>query len=520
MHVYLFEAKKLQSFIFATGKLRDASGASELLNEIAFETGDDEKTPKDLVQNVLVAAGLAANATPIRRASGAMVLVFEGVERKAVASFRTLWRLAVARHAPSIGFVDALASTNDIPPEFGTPGDADLKRLLDYTRHIVLPSEPPVAGLNLPLAAPLVRLAGRTGTPPVARDHEEYVDAATAAKRAFLRRNVKVLAAQFSGDNPKVSGLEWPTVLDPSDHGENSILMPMSERHRVAVLHADGNGVGQIFIDAARELEPLEMRDLSVKLAAATKAAAQHATVETVAKQAEDGVFPARPIILGGDDLTLVLRSDCALPFTASYLKAFEAHTRALFVYLRQKYQGRTSFLTGDGLTAKAGLAFVGRKQPFSRAYELCESLATAAKSPDESRVSFWRVVSSQFEQSADQIHARTDAGPIRLWRPSWSLEELEDLQRLVDAMRHDAVGRGALRRVPELLTSKSLDEATHVYRRALDAAKRESPSVHQDLLAALGLFGLTETSGPFARDDGGTQYCPLLDAHSLAQMT
>ena len=520
MHVYLFEAKKLQSFIFATGKLRDASGASELLNEIAFETGDDKKTPKDLVQKVLDAAGLTQKATSIRRASGAVVLVFKGVEREAVAHFRTLWRLAVARHAPGIGFVDALASAEDIPPDFGTPGDSELKRLLDHARHVVLPSEPPVAGLNLPLAAPMVRLANRTGTPPVTQEHGEYVDAATAAKRAFLRRNVKVLTAQFSGDDPKVKDLEWPTVLDPSDHDENSILMPMSERHRVAVLHADGNGVGQIFIDAARELEPLEMRDLSVKLAAATKAAAQQATVDILADRAEDGVFPARPIILGGDDLTLVVRSDCALPFTRSYLKAFEAQTRELFVYLRQKYPHKTSFLTGDHLTAKAGLTFVGRKQPFSRAYELCENLATTAKSPGESRVSFWRVVSSQFEQSADQIHARTDAGLIRLWRPSWSLEELEGLQRLVDAMRHDAVGRGALRRVPELLTSKSLDEANHVYRRALDAAKRENPSAHQDLLAALGPFGLNETSGPFAKDDGGTQYCPLLDAHSLAQMT
>lgn len=519
MHVYLFEAKKLQGFIFATGKLRDASGASELLNEIAFETGDD-KTPKDLVQSVLNAAEIGGTITPVRRASGAVVLVFEDVEREAVARFRTLWRLAIAHHAPGIGFVDALASKSDIPATFGNADDKPLKRLLDYTRHVVLPSEPPVAGLNLPLAAPMVRLAGRTGTPPVTKEHGEYVDAATVAKRSFLSRNVKTLVAQFSGDDPEVKDLKWPTVLDPSDHGENSILMPMSERHRVAVLHADGNGVGQIFIDAAKELEPHEMRDLSIRLAAATKAAAQHATVETLSKHAEDGVFPARPIILGGDDLTLLVRSDRALAFTRSYLKAFEANTSELFMYLRQTYHGRTSFLTGNHLTAKAGLAFVGRKQPFSRAYELCESLATAAKSLDESRVSFWRVVSSQFEQSADQIHARTDVGLVRLWRPSWSLKALEDLESLVDAMRHEAVGRGALRRVPELLTLKSLDEARRVYKNALDAAKRESPAAHKELLAALEPFGLNETSDPFAEYDEKTQYCPLLDAHSLAQMT
>lgn len=518
MHVYLFEAKKLQGFIFATGKLRDASGASELLNEIAFETGNGE----DLVQRVLTAVGLVENATPIRRASGAVVLVFKGVEREAVARFRTLWRLAIAHHAPGIGFVDALASESCIPDDFGNKNDRGLKRLLDYTRHVVLPSEPPVAGLNLPLAAPMVRLAGRTGTPPVTQKNGEYVDAATVAKRAFLRQpeNKAALTAQFSGDNPEVKDLKWPTVLDPSDHGENSILMPMSERHRVAVLHADGNGVGQIFIDAAKELEPHEMRDLSIRLAAATKAAAQYATVETLAGYAEDGILPARPIILGGDDLTLVVRSDRALPFTIAYLKAFEAETKSLFANLREGKSAKTSFLIGNHLTAKAGLAFVGRKQPFSRAYELCESLATAAKSLDESRVSFWRVVSSQFEQSADQIHARTDAGLVRLWRPSWSLKALEDLERLVDAMRHEAVGRGALRRVPELLTLKSLDEARRVYKNALDAAKRESPAAQKTLLAALEPFGLNETSAPFAEYDGETKYCPLLDAHSLAQMT
>ena len=519
MHVYLFEAKKLQGFIFATGKLRDASGASELLNEIAFETGDETQAG-DLVQHVLSAAKVGGTVTHIRRASGAGVLVFKEVEREAVARFRTLWRLAVVRHAPGIGFVDALASTASIPSDFGNADDKPLKRLLDYTRHVVLPSQPPLGGLNLPLTAPMVRLAGRTGTAPAYQDHEEYVDATTMAKRAFLRRNENVLAAQFSGDEPEVQDLKWPTVLDPSDHDDNSTSMPMSERHRVAVLHADGNGVGQMFIDAAKELEPDELCDLSVRLASATKAAAQQATLDALVAKAEGGILPARPIILGGDDLTLVVRSDCALSFTTSYLKAFESQTRDLFGYLRQTYSGRTAFLTGDCLSAKAGLAFVGRKQPFSRAYELCESLASAAKAPNASRVSFWRVVSSQFEQSTDQIRARADTGPFRLWRPSWSLEALENLQNLVEAMSHEAVGRGALRRVPELLTSDSLDEAKRVYRSALDAAKRESISAHGDLLKALEPFGLTEETAPFAEYDSETQYCPLLDAHSLAQIT
>ncbi len=56
---YLFEANSIQRFVFATGKLRDASGASELLASLAFEAPCGAG---GLFPQVLNATGLTAYA--------------------------------------------------------------------------------------------------------------------------------------------------------------------------------------------------------------------------------------------------------------------------------------------------------------------------------------------------------------------------------------------------------------------------------------------------------------------------
>jgi hypothetical protein len=54
---------------------------------------------------------------------------------------------------------------------------------------------------------------------------------------------------------------------------------------------------------------------LSKKIEHAMTAAAQRPTAATITPVARNGVMPARPILLGGDDLTMIVRADRAIPF-------------------------------------------------------------------------------------------------------------------------------------------------------------------------------------------------------------
>lgn len=507
MYAYLWEAKKLQRYIFATGKLRDASGASELLNDIAFETEGDTP-PSDLLARALGAAELRGEVTVTRRASGAVAIVFDGIEVGKIHRFRALWRMAVVGHVPGLPFVDGLGAGDDV------------RTALDNARK-ALEAVPPVPGLEMPLAAPLVRLAPRTGLPPVpTRNTGEYVDAATHAQREFDRhRGRDLLGSIVAGD--RADAVVWPKALsDDGDLPQGTEVLPYdTDRHRIAVIHADGNGMGRLFIDAAKASSgPQEMRDLSRALESATRKAVQTATEAVLLPAMEKGVVPARPILLGGDDLTIIVRSDLALRFTRLYLREFERRTKEL--------HGRFDKIAPalkDGLKAKAGIVFIGARQPFVRAYDLCETLATkagrdpadASRSAGKSRIAFWRVVSSQFESDVPEILKKMRAGEVSLWRESWPLDGLEALDDLVAVIGAEDVGRGPMRRVPDLLLSGDRDEANRAFRRALDMVEERNRQTHGDLLRVLGRFGINPAVGPVGQDG----YCPLLDAHALAQM-
>ena len=175
---------------------------------------------------------------------------------------------------------------------------------------------------------------------------------------------------------------------------------------KVAVIHIDGNGVGgvmrrldEVLSEKGRgalrsELEVAEgsgdalrtfVLEISERLDAAVKLAFRSAW-ERVAKlgrkDAEDSnkqytAIPVVPVILGGDDVTVITSGDYALPFAAAYLRYYEEATRSdpILRYLTPP-EGQD---TGP-MTAAAGVAIVKRNFPFHIAYELAEKLVGRAK--------------------------------------------------------------------------------------------------------------------------------------------
>lgn len=148
----------------------------------------------------------------------------------------------------------------------------------------------------------------------------------------------------------------------------------------VAVVHADGNGFGQMLADLGNVAhgEGETYADLlgTVSSALNDVATASLQTAVTAVLRKHDASDWLLPLIVGGDDLTAIVDGRLARDFVTEYLRAFETHSGAQSVLQRVA----TEVLGSDHLTACAGIAIVKPTMPFDQAYALAEELCASAK--------------------------------------------------------------------------------------------------------------------------------------------
>ena len=200
---------------------------------------------------------------------------------------------------------------------------------------------------------------------------------------------------------------------DGSSADESSAVGALPSRReaaplsKIAVIHIDGNGVGGVmrhladakkFVDKSvfkKEVgcgrdDPDSLRrfllNISERLRRAVEMAFAGAWAD-IARMAEHDAgaagrpytaIPVVPVIVGGDDVTVITSGDYALPFAARYLGRYEEETEKdpLLRHLTPPSGSRTG-----PMTAAAGVAVVRRNFPFHLAYNLAEKLVEGAKS-------------------------------------------------------------------------------------------------------------------------------------------
>ncbi|MBL3553151.1 Cas10/Cmr2 second palm domain-containing protein [Rhodovulum sulfidophilum] len=509
---FLFEIAGIQSYVFATGKLRDASGASELISSLAHEDlSDGLVSEAGLFAETIRAASLTGKIRVFRCAGGVVDFTCDTGQTHALYRFRALWRLALSLSAPGLAFRDAVSEGADDAAARGA------------ARRAILQAPPP-AHADAPPSVPIVRPAALTDAAPAiwrtanradgrCRITGDYACAPTLAKRTHLDQGSDDLARLFTAGD--AGNYDWPLTFEPDPGRPQDPVFPFPGKvKRVALVHIDGNGVGRFFAGLQGKLS--DVRPVSAALAQATKDAAAEAMIAVLkASVPPPGggkpVVPARPILLGGDDLTVLLRADLALDFARGFSAAFERKTEELF--------GQIEGLQGhEGLTAKTGIVFMGPKQPFVQAYELCEDLAKEARAETQSRVSFWRLTGAMIPRDADEIKALTSRDGMTFWRKSWAWDEFAKLEDLVEVMSSDEIGRGPLRRVPELAQAGRTGSGPapeEVYRRALNVLRNRAPAIHAGFLNAMRELGVDHAETRFDADG----YVPLLDAHVLGKL-
>ena len=380
--LYGASVQGIQSFIFQTNTLKEIVGASELVEKICTGLFAEQigKT---------TAADLNNDDNAILNAAGNIKYIFEDEShcRRVFMEFPK----KVLEAAPGITISQAVVKIEDNVKD----AIQKLEKRLRAERN--MPMQPMTSGLMGIQRSRETGLPERIHTDAGTRE-TKYCDEGTYRKLSAGRRNTLW---------EKATGRDFLKYADVTDN----VSYFTGDNDWIAIIHADGNGLGQkVRQIGANSDADRDFHTFSSLLDKSTQEAARYAFGIVLKSFLNDSrkYIPFRPIVLGGDDLTVIIRGDLAIEFTLAYLKAFERFTRENFQELANRTEPYRKAL-GNGLTACAGIAFIKSSFPYYYGYQLAEELCSEAKKDsnrDKSCLMFHKVQDS-FIGSYKEIEER-----------------------------------------------------------------------------------------------------------------
>lgn len=401
----------IQSYVFSSNRLRDNVGASELVARAtgqwaaeAFNAlGPTNCAGVDRDGRLTINPGVRYEdddvvAELLYSGGGNVVALMRDQElaRRWVTTLST----RVIVEAPGLGIVCVYSEPFSWDP-LGVDLSARISQLLDNElRHAkqYRAASTPLLGLGVSAECratglPAVAVDGTDGDKPISREIEARLAALTYADQRFDA----MLHAYVGRDR---LGFKLPSRLD--DLGRSK-----GDSSYIAVVHADGNGLGKRFKAAWAGRSNREaithVRDLSSAVHSAGMLALGRALAPLITRSGglidpfdRQGYLPVRPIIYGGDDITFACDGRLGVRLAAAFVEELERVTASL-------PDG------GGPITSAAGVAIVKTHYPFRRAYDLAEELCKRAKDTVGRTASSldWHVAMSGLLADVDTIRAR-----------------------------------------------------------------------------------------------------------------
>lgn len=383
------ETSSIQDYIFGSNRLKENIGASYLVKQAtedwAFEA-IRSTTTKSNVKEVRVREYEIDPDRQITEADVYVEVIYAGggnfiaifKDKTDADKFTTILSTKVLKKAPGLTLNVHQEGFKWNKEETGLGAKvSELLKNMKSARGTKKVSAP-VLGLGVTVmcqstAMPAVELDPDDSTRYVSAEVYAKVDAANKEANNWL-----------DGKLTPGDGYIYPRDFD--DMGRSR-----SDTSYLAIVHADGNGMGAIISDLGSETNNRQyitnMRKFSEQIKEiSTKAMTvvldqlrscivpdeknpKIKIIKSSAKSVEDIVLvgnnlPIRPIVFGGDDTTFVCDGRLGLELATIYLQAFQDAAKA---------EGLT-------LSACAGISMVKTHYPFARAYKLAEKLCESAK--------------------------------------------------------------------------------------------------------------------------------------------
>ncbi len=275
-----------------------------------------------------------------------------------------------------------------------------------------------------------------------------------SSKGTFISDEEQLLEERgrsFRTDSCDVIALLEKSNLIPRSDAPLRELADLVGNDHLALIHADGNGIGKRYqawrARSKASAHSLEAEAHGEHFFYSMRVAVRHALV-----QALNATFADRPasyqlLMLGGDDLLLVCAASLALPFVRNYAEAL------------------TAFPLSDGepLTIGAGVAIAKKSFPFHRLHEMAEAMADSAKQryradPKLGSVVDWHLSTNSWvtDPIAERCAESLTANAVLSAKPypvlgSASLDQLLQAVQQITPVAH-IVARSQLRNLVEVM--------------------------------------------------------------------
>ncbi len=442
------DAIRIQSYLTAGGRLRDLAGGSRLvesfcdtsaggmLHRAAQECSLELTEPSSA--NLASVDSIKGKLIVLRSSGGAVHAIAPSIEiAKKLTGALTLSLLAQAPGLHVIATVDELKDWN--AAAFQTAWKESRERFSEEKQD---------AAGAWPFSAPFVARCEATGLPASGHDSKGRRLNEHVCRMRDAAEDANELLARLLGERRE----EFAFPLDTDD-------LCKKGGGYVGVIHLDGNNIGRLLSALSHSRQTGDIgtmlaarREVSIKLDKAAEGSFACA-LDAVLKWFDEGKdkdegkgkivdpasrfefaleragrrfnLPLRPLVLGGDDLTLVCEGQIAIPLAIELIRGFEKRSADAATQL--------TGTTNSKLTACAGVAIVKKHFPFGRAYELAEELMKNAKErargkdgrAGHSFVDFEVVSASQLPHLKDARESK----PRRTRKPY----EAEELARLLE---------------------------------------------------------------------------------------
>lgn len=425
VYLVLIETSGNQNYIFSTNRLRENVGASELTYQACtywvreavdrrnsqkqFENCRTPESFRKALRNQPCLEETNQRAEIIVAASGkALILTKDEDTAKAIISEVTRKAL---QEAPGL---DIAGVYKEIPVVQGFAREKTLGAAIKQVHKIFeqARSRRP-SPENRFLRLPIVAACAVSGLPAAEIDTLGRKPKPISKVSATKRDKAEDARTRLTNLDQKLQA-QIDQLLEPETEDQEE------KRSWLAVVHADGNGLGQIFLnfedhlgdDKSNRQYINQYREFSLALDECTETAFKTAlNVFPEELDPKTGkVVPVVPLILGGDDLTAVCDGHYALEFTRVFLQEFErqTETKPVIAEIAKKVFGV------GRLSACAGVAIVKRHFPFSVAYDLAEELIKSAKEVKR-KVTKQSDPNTPFPCSAIDFHILYDTSSIDL---------------------------------------------------------------------------------------------------------